>query len=65
MARKPNYNFEKRQKDLARQKKKEEKAQKKALKKDALGNDIPETEEDDASGTDGGDTGAEDTDPDA
>ena len=44
MARKPNYNFEKRQKDLARQKK-EEKLQKKALKKDALGNDIPETEE--------------------
>jgi hypothetical protein len=47
MARKPNYNFEKRQKDLARQKKKEEKLQKKALKKDALGNDIPETEDND------------------
>ena len=45
MARKPNYNFEKRQKDLARQKKKEEKLQKKALKKDAQGNDIPESEE--------------------
>jgi hypothetical protein len=45
MARKPNYNFEKRQKDLARIKKKEEKLQKKALKKDALGNDIPETED--------------------
>ena len=45
MARKPNYNFEKRQKDLARQKKKEEKLQKKALKKDAQGNDIPEPEE--------------------
>lgn len=44
MARKPNYNFEKRQKDLARIKKKEEKLQKKALKKDALGNDIPETD---------------------
>ncbi|WP_243303333.1 hypothetical protein [Geothrix oryzisoli] len=44
MARKPNYNFEKRQKDLARQKKKEEKLQKKALKKDAQGNDIPEPE---------------------
>ncbi len=44
MARKPNYNFEKRQKDLARIKKKEEKLQKKALKKDAQGNDIPETE---------------------
>lgn len=47
MARKPNYNFEKRQKDLARIKKKEEKLQKKALKKDALGNDIPDTEETD------------------
>ena len=45
MARKPNYNFEKRQKDLARIKKKEEKLQKKALKKDALGNDIPESED--------------------
>lgn len=45
MARKPNYNFEKRQKDLARIKKKEEKLQKKALKKDALGNDIPDSEE--------------------
>lgn len=33
MAKKPNYNFEKRQKDLARQKKKEEKLQKKALRK--------------------------------
>ena len=44
MARKPNYNFEKRQKDLARIKKKEEKLQKMALKKDALGNDIPEDE---------------------
>jgi hypothetical protein len=44
MARKPNYNFEKRQKDLARIKKKEEKLQKKALKKDAQGNDIPDTE---------------------
>lgn len=57
MARKPNYNFEKRQKDLARQKKKEEKLQKKALKKDAQGNDLPEipgAEEGD------GETGSED-----
>jgi hypothetical protein len=45
MAKKPNYSFEKRQKDLARQKKKEEKLQKKALKKDAQGNDVPETPE--------------------
>jgi len=50
MARKPNYNFEKRQKDLARQKKKEEKLQKKALKKDAQGQDIPETAEDEVEG---------------
>jgi hypothetical protein len=56
MARKPNYNFEKRQKDLARIKKKEEKLQKKALKKDALGNDIPEPEgQEDAVETDGSD----------
>jgi hypothetical protein len=39
MPRPPNYNFEKRQKDLARQKKKEEKLQKKSLKKEN-----PETE---------------------
>lgn len=30
MARKPNYGFEKRQKEIAKQKKREEKAQKKA-----------------------------------
>ncbi len=52
MARKPNYNFEKRQKDLARIKKKEEKLQKKALKKDALGNDIPDSEDTDTEGED-------------
>ena len=34
MPRPPNYNFEKRQKDLARQKKKEEKLQKKSQKKE-------------------------------
>lgn len=45
MAKKPNYNFEKRQKDLARLKKKEEKLQKKAMKKDAQGNDTPEPED--------------------
>jgi len=53
MARKPNYNFEKRQKDLARQKKKEEKLQKKALKKDAQGNDIPDTEESEGAAEEG------------
>ena len=37
MARKPNYNFEKRQKDLARQKKKEEKLRKKTGKSDDAG----------------------------
>ena len=45
MAKRPNYNFEKRQKDLAKLKKKEEKLQKKALRKDALGNDIPDSED--------------------
>ena len=45
MPRKPNYNFERRQKDLARQKKKEEKLQKKALKKADGGTD-EEPEED-------------------
>jgi hypothetical protein len=53
MAKKPNYNFEKRQKDLARIKKKEEKLQKKALRKDALGNDIPESEEQEESTEEG------------
>lgn len=43
MAKKPNYNFEKRQKDLARIKKKEEKLQKKALKKVETDED-PETD---------------------
>jgi hypothetical protein len=45
MAKKPNYNFEKRQKDLARIKKKEEKLQKKALKKVETDED-PEAESD-------------------
>ena len=54
MAKKPNYNFEKRQKDLARQKKKEEKLQKKALKKDALGNDIPDSEDSEGTTDEGG-----------
>ena len=61
MARKPNYNFEKRQKDLARIKKKEEKLQKKALKKDALGNDIPDSEDTDLDGEDPTDEGGKDT----
>ena len=52
MAKKPNYGFEKRQKDLARQKKKEEKLQKKALRKDAQGNDIPEPGEPGEAGED-------------
>ena len=54
MAKKPNYNFEKRQKDLARIKKKEEKLQKKALRKDALGNDIPDTEDQEEGTEEGG-----------
>ena len=48
MPRKPNYAFEKRQKDLARQKKKEEKLQKKALRKTEDGDETevetPQTE---------------------
>lgn len=58
MAQKPNYSFEKRQKDLARQKKKEEKLQKKALKKDAQGHGMPETEAQDE-GTTGAPTEAD------
>jgi hypothetical protein len=41
MPKKPNYSFEKRQKDLARQKKKEEKLQAKVQKRDARGRDLP------------------------
>ncbi len=36
MARKPNYSFEKRQKELAKEKKKEEKRQRKLDKKKSL-----------------------------
>ncbi len=61
MARKPNYNFEKRQKDLARIKKKEEKLQKKALKKDAMGNDIPDSEDTEGTDETNDGTGAETT----
>ena len=39
---KPNYNFEKRQKDLARKKKQEEKRQRKAERKNAETTDQPE-----------------------
>lgn len=35
MARRPNYGFEKRQKEIQRQKKKDEKAEKKRLRKEA------------------------------
>lgn len=59
MPRKPNYNFEKRQKDLARQKKKEEKLQKKALKKDAQGNDIPEPDDASTGSGEAGPVGAQ------
>lgn len=56
MPKKPNYNFEKRQKDLARQKKKEEKLQKKALKKATGGGEgeaEPETGDEAVEGTPG------------
>ncbi len=36
MARRPNYDFEKRQKEIAKQKKKEEKEEKKRLRKEAI-----------------------------
>ncbi len=51
MARRPNYGFEKKQRETKKQNKKEKKAEKKRLKKelvgsDALGEDAAETEED-------------------
>jgi hypothetical protein len=45
MARKPNYSFEKRQKELARQAKKEEKKQRKLAGLPADGEETPETEQ--------------------
>ena len=47
MARRANYGFEKRQRDLKKQKKREAKAEKKRLKKEAAGADDSEV------GTDG------------
>lgn len=41
---KPNYQFEKRQKDLAKKKKKEEKLQRKTAKKSAEGQEQPPAE---------------------
>lgn len=46
MARRPNYNFEKRQKEISKQKKKEEKEEKKRLKKEAIARgEIPEDDD--------------------
>ena len=45
MARKPNYSFEKRQKELARQAKKEEKKQRKLAGLPDLDEEQPEPEE--------------------
>jgi hypothetical protein len=45
MAKKPNYSFEKRQKELARQAKKEEKKQRKLAGLPDLEEDQPETDE--------------------
>lgn len=45
MAKKPNYSFEKRQKELARQAKKEEKKQRKLAGLPDLDEDQPETDE--------------------
>lgn len=44
MAKKPNYSFEKRQKELARQAKKEEKKQRKLAGLPDLEDDQPETD---------------------
>ena len=45
MARKPNYSFEKRQKELARQAKKEEKKQRKLAGLPDIDEEQPESEE--------------------
>jgi hypothetical protein len=45
MARKPNYSFEKRQKELARQAKKEEKKQRKLAGQPTEGEEAPEEEQ--------------------
>ncbi len=50
MARRSNYGFEKRQREIRKQKKREKKAEKKQLKKELVGQDAPvegaaETEE--------------------
>lgn len=46
MAKKPNYSFEKRQKELARQAKKEEKKQRKLAGHADAGDEQPEEEQD-------------------
>lgn len=48
MARKPNYSFEKRQKELARQAKKEEKKQRKLAGLPELDDEQPESENEQA-----------------
>ena len=47
---KPNYSFEKRQRELAKKKKKEEKLKEKAVRK--VGEDAPDDAPDDAPATD-------------
>ncbi len=42
MARRPNYGFEKRQRELRKQKKKEKKLQKKLLKKERAASNTPD-----------------------
>jgi hypothetical protein len=58
MARRPNYGFEKRQRELRRQKKREEKAERKRLKREAAGGD-----QDQISAESGGDPEAVDDAP--
>ncbi len=41
MARKPNYGFEKRQRDIKKQQKRERKAEKKRLRKEAANREAP------------------------
>lgn len=41
MARRPNYGFEKKQREIKKQKKREKKAERKRLKRELVGSDAP------------------------
>jgi hypothetical protein len=51
MAAKPNYNFDKRQRDIAKKKKQDEKRLKKQSKKPAHGEDVPSSASDESKPT--------------